>query len=75
MSLQNPTPLHSYHCLSDRHGVTYGKVYIMRRGQIPRNNQGQPIAFGPESVTRGDIILDLNLQPLRPRKGNRNGRR
>ena len=70
----NPRPIHSHHCLNDRHGVMYGKVFIMRRGQIPRNKHGQPIAFGPESVTRGDIILDLDLQPLRYRKGRHNGR-
>ena len=56
-----------YHDPETRHGVTFGRVYLLRRGQIPKDKNGAPIAFGPESVTRGDIILDLHLEPLRNR--------
>ena len=58
-----------HHDQSGRWGVLHGKVFIRRRGVIPRDKHGAPIAFGPESVTRGDVILDFDLNPLRrPRR-------
>lgn len=64
-----------HHDWSTRYGYLFGKVFIMRHGKVPRDKNGAPIAFGPESATRGDVILDLNLQPLRVKKGKPDGRR
>ena len=66
----------SVHDQSGREGVNYGKIYLARRGAVRADKQGRPIPFGPESWTRGDVILGPDLQPLRtPKKGGSSGRR
>lgn len=60
-------PPNSLHDLEGKHGVEFGKVIVMRRGQVLRDAKGRVTPISPEGLQRGDVICDHQLRPLRNR--------
>lgn len=54
-----------HHDWTWREGSAFGKVAVMRNGEISRRSNGEVIYYPPEDVRRGDIILGPDLRPLR----------